>query len=739
MANTSLKQGQMLINSPHNTFNIRQLTTILFHRRYLILGISCAVMSVASLLAVFAKPNYQSSMQILVSSNFNERVSSSSVKGAVESEVTDTNLQVIDYTTQLKIMLSSMLIQKAVDLLRPNYPDINLEYIKGKKEQSKKSPLNVTQIESGKAINKVPIQIFEFSFKDQDPLKAQKVLRALQKVYLSYNIEQQNERLQKGLAFVNARLPEIKKEVSKAEKKLEAFRKKHNLVDPAVQSKILLESLADVQRKLQTTRAQMEEIRARQASLEQKMASSSQNALVSSRLSQSTRYQTLLNEIQKTELALAQQRLRYTDNSPVIQNLQQQRRSQVALLREETGRSLGDKATNIGNSPQPVLVQGQMVGVDLKLVEELIQVQTSSLGLLANEKSLVESEQKLRSELSKYPSLIAEYNRLLPEVQTNRKTLEQLLQAEQSLGMKIAQGGFDWQILEEPNLGTYIGSGRLFLLLGGLIIGPILGILAALIWQLSHDVIYSAPELQRLTNLRLLGTVPNLGERGLRKQLSRLLSNKRQKIASLVETSPRLPYHENLDMVYQNIQLLKHPLPFQSLMLTSTLAGEGKTTLSLGLAASAAHMNQRVLVIDANLQHPSLHKILELSNEWGLSLLLVDETNTQVTDYIQPIHPSIDILTAGPIPEDAVKLLSSARMKELIESFEQTYDLVLIDAPAILESVNARIVASLCNGIVLVGRIAQITESELIQAKEILSQLNLIGIVANDVKDSVKV
>jgi capsular exopolysaccharide synthesis family protein len=729
----------MLINSPQSTVSIKQLTTILFHRRYLILGISCAVMSVATLLAIFAKPNYQSSMQILVSSNFYEGVRSSSVKGAAESEATDSNLQVFDYTTQLKLMLSSKLIQKAVDLLRPNYPDITLEDIKGKKDQSNKSPLNVSQIESEKAINKVPIQVFEFSFKNQDPLKAQRVLKALQKVYLNYNIEQQTERLQKGLAFVNARLPEIKKEVSKAEKKLEAFRRKHNLVDPAVQSKILLESLADVQRKLQTTRAQMEEIRARQSSLEQKMASSSQNALVSSRLSQSTRYQTLLNEIQKTELALAQQRLRYTDNSPVIQNLQQQRRSQVALLRQETGRSLGDKVTNTINLQQPLLAQGQMVGGDLKLVEEVIQVQTSSLGLLANEKSLVESEQKLRSELSKYPSLIAEYNRLLPEVQTNRKTLEQLLQAEQSLGMKIAQGGFDWQVLEEPNLGTYVGSGRLFLLLGGVIIGPILGIVAALIWQLSHDVIYSARELERLTNLRLLGTVPNLAESGLKKRLSRLFRNQRRKVASLVETSPRLPYHENLDMVYQNIQILNHPLSFKSLMLTSTLAGEGKTTLSLGLAASAAHMNRRVLVIDANLQHPSLHKILELSNDWGLSLLLVDETNTPVADYIQPIHPSIDILTAGPIPEDAVKLLSSARMKELIESFEQTYDLVLIDAPAILDTVDARIVASLCNGIVLVGRIGQITESELIQAKEILSKLNLIGIVANELNDSVKV
>lgn len=739
MANTSLNQGQMLINSPQNAVDIKQLTTILFHRRYLILGISCAVMSVASILALIAKPTYQSSMQILVSSNLYEGVRSSNVQGNPESEFTDPNFQVVDYTAQLKLMMSTKLIQKAVALLRPTYPDITLEDIKGKKEKGEKSPLEVAQIEGGSGINKIPSQVFEVTFKDKDPVKAQKVLQALQNVYQDYNIEQQNERLHKGLSFVNARLPEIKKEVSQAEKNLEAFRRQHNLLDPEVQSKILLESLADIQKQLETTRAQLQDNRARQANLERKMAASSQNAIISSRLSQSTRYQGLLNEIQKTELALAQQRLRYTENSPVIQNLTQQRQSLLALLRQEAGRSVGEKGRNVANTRQPLLTQGQMVGVDLKLVEEVIQVQTTSLGLIANEKSLVESEQRLRSELSKYPALIAQYNRLLPEVETNRKTLEQLLQAQQSLGLKIAQGGFDWQVLEAPDKGMYMGSGRVFLLGGGIIIGPILGIVAALVWEMFHDVIYSARELQRLTNLRLLGTVPRLGGRA-RKRLSKLPGNKQDRAIPLVlESNPKLPYHENLDMVYQNIQIARYPQLFQSLMLTSTLAGEGKTTLSLGLAVSAAHMHRRVLLIDANLHHPSLHNILELPNDWGLSLLLEEEANTPVADYIQPIHPDIDVLTAGPTPEDTVKLLSSDRMKELIELFEQTYDLVLIDAPAILDNVDARIVASVCSGIVLVGRIGQITQSELIQAREILSRLNLIGIIANDVKDSPRV
>ncbi|MEH2293519.1 GumC family protein [Nostoc sp.] len=734
MAKTSLNQEQQVTTSAQGAVDIRQLSTILLRRRFLILGVSCVVMSAASLLAVIAKPTYQSNMQILVSSNLSQGAQSNNIPVGAETQVTDSNSQVIDSTTQMKLMLSSKLLQKAVNILHSDYSNITLEDINSQTEHNKKASLEVTPEEGGIGANQVFSQVFKVSFNDDDPVKAQRVLQALEKVYQNYNKEQQKERLNQGLAFVNARLPEIKKEVSKAEKNLEQFRKKHKLLDPEVQSKILLESLADIQQQLQSTRANLQDVNARYDNLEQQIASSSQqNELISSRLNQSSSYQALLSEIQKTELALAKERLRYTDDYPSVQKLKQQRQSLLSLLREQV------KAITNSNKEEP-LFKGQMVGVDPTLLDEFILVQTNVLGLTANEKNLAESEQRLRSEVNKYPSLIAEYNRLLPKVESSRKTLEQVLQAQQSLGLKIAQEGYNWQVLAEPALGTYMGSNRLLLLVGGAVIGPILGILAALILEKFNDAIYCAADLKKLTNLRVLGSVPKLPLHDVKKRrLGLPWSGGRSSNSSEIEVNTRLPVHETLDMIYQNIQILKYPLPLKSLMLTSALPGEGKTTLVLGLVASATRMHRRVLVIDANLQNPSLHKILELSNDWGLSLLLVDETTTHFQDYIQPIHPSIDILTAGPEPEDTVKLLSSQRMKELIELFEDSYDLVLIDAPPILGTVDARIVASFCNGIVMVERMGKVTRTELTQATEILSKLNLIGIIANEVSNSQKV
>lgn len=740
VVDTSLNNGQMVIASPQEAVDIRQLSTIIYRRRWLILGVASIVMSVATLLSVAIKPMRESSMQMLVSSNLYQSVKTYNNQDSSNNDFTDSNIEVVDYTAQLQLMRSKKLISKAVEMLRPIYPNITVEDIKGKKGE--KGPLTVTQLQTGTGTRKVPSEVFEVSFEDKNPVKAQKVLEALQIVYQDFNKQQQKDRLSKGLAFVNERLPRIKQQVIEAETKLERFRKKYNLVDPQVQSTILLESIAAVKKELDTTTAQLRDIEARYSNVEQRIAASPKNALVSSRLSQSTRYQSLLDEIQKTELALALERQRFTDNSPTVQKLVQQRQSQLALLREETGRSLGDK-TDANNTVQPLLTKGQLAGVDLKLVEDLIKLQTEALGLRANQKSLMESERQLRSNLNEYPALIAEYNRLLPEVETNRKTLAQLMEVRQNLALKIAQGGFDWQILEEPELGTKTGSSRLLFILIGAVTGPVLGIALALILELFNDTIYTPQELTKFTNLRLLGKIPKLPAPRQRKKLLGLPisfgRSPQNSYSSFSEAIAHLPCHENLDMAYQNIQILKYPSHCQSLMITSASSGEGKSTSTLGLAVSAARMHTRVLVIDANLRKPCLHSILELSNDWGLSLLLLEEKNSKVSDYVQPVHPAIDVLTAGPVPDDTVKLLTSGRMKELLEIFTRSYDLVLIDASSILDTVDARILASLCNGIIMVGRMGKIKQSELIQATEILHSLNVVGIIANEATKSQKI
>jgi capsular exopolysaccharide synthesis family protein len=723
-----IKLKNLLATSIYNVVDIKKITPVVIHHRWFILGVSCTMMSLTTLVAITNKPTYQSSMQILVSYNLDESLSGNKIESENTKPVNRLHSSSINYSSQIKLMLSDKLLQKAVNLLHTDYPQITIEDIAGDSQTRGKSALNIAELPVDSENKKNFRQLFLLTFTDKDSLRTKRVLQALQKVYQDYNSEQKNQRVNQGLAFVNNRIPKLQKDVLKAEKKLEKFGKDNNLIDPIVQSKILLQSLADIQQQRQKIRAELQDIQARHNNLERAIASTNPDESLLKNTSNSRQYQALINELNQTERELNQGRIFYTEKHPAIQKLQQKKQIILKILEQQRP----NKAININDEIRSSLA------INSKLERDLTQLKMTALGLIANDSQLAKSEQQIRDEISKYPSLITKYKSLVSDVEIYRKTLEQLMQVQHSLGIKIAQEGFNWQILEEPALGIYIGNLRWLLIIGGVLSGPILGLLAALIWEKFQHKIFYAQDLQTLTNIQLLGSVPKLGKgkNSWQSKLKNLLRYKAQNTeSSLAKTIKELPNHQTLDIIYRNIQLLNSSWPLKSLMLTSALPGEGKTTLALGLGASAARMHQRVLIIDANLRSPNLHQTLGLTNDWGLSLLLVDDENTSFHNYIQPIHPAIDVLTAGPIPDDAVNLLSSERMEELMDLFTQSYDLVLIDAPSVLDTVDGRIMASLCNGIVMVGRIGKVTPDKLIEATEILSKLNLIGIVGNEVYD----
>jgi polysaccharide biosynthesis transport protein len=309
--------------------------------------------------------------------------------------------------------------------------------------------------------------------------------------------------------------------------------------------------------------------------------------------------------------------------------------------------------------------------------------------------------------------------------------MQQLLQAQQDIGSDIARGGYDWQVVEEPQVGLQSAPSLNRFLLLGTVAGLMVGGMIAFAREAIDDAVHSSEDLQKQVTLPLLGMVPGM----------RLSQNMPQlpfgKPATLTAGTAMIinwqPFRDAVDLLYQNMQLLHPDGALKSLVVTSALSGEGKSTLALALAMSAARLNKRVLLIDADLRRPSLHKLLNLSNVQGLSSLL--RSNTPIVELAAAQAASnqsnLAIITAGPSPSDPAKLLSSQRMQALISSFEQNYDLILIDAPPVLGMVDAVLASACTTGTLLVGRLDQVTRSELNQAMAVLKPLNVIGVIAN--------
>jgi capsular exopolysaccharide synthesis family protein len=417
-----------------------------------------------------------------------------------------------------------------------------------------------------------------------------------------------------------------------------------------------------------------------------------------------------------------------------VQRLLEQQQRQQALLNDEVQRVLGDNSAPIATQGAALRREGQLGETHLTLVNQLAEAQSSLTALRARGQSLDQSEQAIVAELRQFPTMLSEFNRLQPKVKLNRDTLEQLSKARQELALEIARGGFDWQIVEQPKLGKHIGPKLHQNLLLAAIAGLILGCAVAFIRDGIDDAVHSPDDLKKLSALPLLGMIPELSRSSdVIAQFPQQPSG--ELVPPLTQVIPWTVFRESLDLIYKNIQLLPTGNGLKSIVVTSALSGEGKSTVALGLAMSAARLHQRVLLIDADLRRPSLHKQLDLPNEQGLSTLLAGETATSGWDGIQIsqlyTEMPISVLTAGPTPTDPAKLLSSHRMSELITRFEQTYDLVVLDAPPVLGIVDAILTASFCSGIVLVGRIGQVTRAELTQATAVLNKLNVIGVIAN--------
>jgi capsular exopolysaccharide synthesis family protein len=174
------------------------------------------------------------------------------------------------------------------------------------------------------------------------------------------------------------------------------------------------------------------------------------------------------------------------------------------------------------------------------------------------------------------------------------------------------------------------------------------------------------------------------------------------------------------------------------LVITSPSPSEGKTTVAANLAIALAEVNQRVLLIDADMRRPRLHSIFQLSNHAGLSSLLSangEFSPTLIDAAIQstPI-PNLSVLPSGPETHAAANLLHSCNLAEILTHAASHYDMVLLDSPPMLQMPDARILSRQADAVILVTRAGKTTRDAGLAARQRLQEdgTRVLGVVMND-------
>lgn len=170
----------------------------------------------------------------------------------------------------------------------------------------------------------------------------------------------------------------------------------------------------------------------------------------------------------------------------------------------------------------------------------------------------------------------------------------------------------------------------------------------------------------------------------------------------------------------------------KSLVVTSSIPGEGKSTVAANLAKSFSEMNKKVLLIDADLRKPTIHKKLQLSNQVGLSDLIVQKLNP--SEVIQKVDDQFDVLTAGKIPPNPAELVGSEKMSQLLSYLKETYDYIIIDTPPVLSVTDPQLLALKADGTLMVIREGKARQKLILNAYKELKKLNInvIGSILND-------
>ncbi|MFC3883396.1 CpsD/CapB family tyrosine-protein kinase [Bacillus songklensis] len=197
-------------------------------------------------------------------------------------------------------------------------------------------------------------------------------------------------------------------------------------------------------------------------------------------------------------------------------------------------------------------------------------------------------------------------------------------------------------------------------------------------------------------------------------------------------TQPKSPISEQYRTLRTNIQFSNVDGSLQSLMVTSSGPGEGKSTTVANLAVVFAQQGKKVLLVDADLRKPTVHYTFRLENHIGLTNVLTKQTPLLFAVHSTDIE-NLSVLTSGPIPPNPAELLASAAMKEILEEMYGEFDIILFDTPPVLAVTDAQILANLCDGSVLVIRSAGTVVDAAQKSKELLeaAQGKLLGVVLN--------
>jgi succinoglycan biosynthesis transport protein ExoP len=398
-------------------------------------------------------------------------------------------------------------------------------------------------------------------------------------------------------------------------------------------------------------------------------------------------------------------------------NLLQSLRTQEAALKVQAA----DAATKYGaKNPHIAELQNQISQLDKQMAEEINRISQRAKNdfelAKVNEDEIRKQFNKEEIEAVKVNSNALKAQVLAEEAASNQLLYEELYARLQEASVSVGMKGANINIIDPalPPPGPKWPNMPINLALG-LIFGGFLSVATAFTVENLDDNITTAAEVEQLTQIPVFGTIPLFSfQSSWKSSYGKAASARKAEPSQATDPSvPRTAWmlHQPKSVIAESYRSLRTSIMLsrpsgsvKSLMITSAGIGDGKSTTTLNLALAFAQSGQRILVIDADMRRPRLHRLMQTGLAPGLSNVLATGTDVASAIRRNTLTQNLDFMSAGSLPPTPAELLTSGRFAELLNSQRESYDLILVDTPPLLHVADAVVVGNLVDTILMIVR-----------------------------------
>jgi succinoglycan biosynthesis transport protein ExoP len=547
--------------------------------------------------------------------------------------------------------------------------------------------------------------VIELLVESNTPTYAERLAKALPNTYLNYVTGNRKKEISDAYNFASNRLKEENDKLTQAELSYERFKKSAGISDLTTERDARITEQSDAMAQVRVLEGQYANMEALAKTLKEDQAKVKPLNVVDVKVDNKNQLLGLQASIDSRQVQRQSLLLLFKPEHPKVQAID----SEIAELKRQL-KVAPREVTNRTTSPNPEVENYTARVADADAQAKALMAQLTQARSRAD---------KAQAALGNYSALERQQSQLVRDMEIHRGTVTLLLKSVEDLGLR-KQATHDPVLVIAPAApAVQVAPKKLNNLVYASLVGLMLGLCFALLQEFLDDRINSPEDARRIVGTPALGYVPMIEN-----EEARLLSGSRSGGSVL----------ESYRVLRSNVRFAAVDTPIHSLLITSTVPGEGKSVTAYNLAVAMALDGRNVILVDTDLRRPTMHEKAKVAQQPGLTNVLVGHTSLE--DAIKETNiPGLRVLPAGPLPPNPAELLNSQAMKQLHKALKDQADIVIFDSPPCLATADAQVMAAETDGVLYVVQFGEAKKSAVRHAVEMLRQARtrILGVVFNKI------